>query len=92
MDPSRDRRISVHEDQAFFREVGGIWSSNFNFTYHGNPPEFGKMLVGKAVFSKARVIARLGIQTVHSSRFVPPADALITVGKLFHVGYWLTRT
>jgi type I restriction enzyme R subunit len=51
-----------------------------------------KALVGEAVFSKARVIARLGNQAVHSSRPVPPADALTAVGELFHVGFWLART
>ncbi|MCX5855828.1 MAG: DEAD/DEAH box helicase family protein, partial [Deltaproteobacteria bacterium] len=51
-----------------------------------------KALVGEAVFSKARVIARLGNQAVHSSRPVPPADALMAVSELFHVGYWLAHT
>ena len=51
-----------------------------------------KALVGEAVFSKARVIARLGNQAVHSSRPVPLADAMMAVTELFHVGYWLART
>ena len=51
-----------------------------------------KALAGEAVFNKARIIARLGNQAVHSPRPVPPADALTAVGELFHVGYWLART
>jgi type I restriction enzyme R subunit len=51
-----------------------------------------KALVGEAVFSKARVIARLGNQAVHSERPVAPGDALMAVSELFHVGYWLART
>jgi type I restriction enzyme R subunit len=51
-----------------------------------------KSLVGEAVFNKARIIARLGNQAVHSLRPVSPADALTAVGELFHVGYWLART
>lgn len=51
-----------------------------------------KELAGEAVFNKARIIARLGNQAVHSPRPVPPADALTAVGELFHVGYWLART
>lgn len=51
-----------------------------------------KVLVGEAVFNKARVITRLGNQAVHSSRPVPPADALMAISELFHIGYWLVRT
>ena len=51
-----------------------------------------KALVGEAVFSKARIIARLGNQAVHSLRPVLPGDALAAVSELFHVGYWLART
>jgi type I restriction enzyme R subunit len=51
-----------------------------------------KALAGEAVFNKARIIARLGNQAVHSPRPVPPADALTAVGELFHIGHWLART
>jgi type I restriction enzyme, R subunit len=44
------------------------------------------------VFNKARVIARLGNQAVHSHRPVQEIDALTAVRELFHVGYWLAHT
>ena len=34
------------------------------------------------MFNKARIIARLGNQAVHSPRPVPPVDALTTVGRV----------
>ena len=55
---------------------------------HG--PTF-KATVGEAVFSKARVIQRLGNDAVHSSRPVRQFDARTAVGELFHIGYWLAR-
>jgi type I restriction enzyme R subunit len=51
-----------------------------------------KATAGEAVFSKARVIATLGNQAVHSPRPVQPFDALTAVRELFHVSYWLART
>ena len=51
-----------------------------------------KQLAPEAVFSKVKVITRLGNQAVHSHRAVPPADAMAAVRELFHVAYWLART
>lgn len=51
-----------------------------------------KTTVGEAVFSKAKVITRLGNEAVHSSRPIQQSDALIAVRELFHVSYWLART
>jgi len=51
-----------------------------------------KALAGEAIFSKARVITKLGNQAVHSHRPVQPTDALTAVRELFHLGYWLVRT
>ena len=51
-----------------------------------------KALVGEAIFSKARVITRLGNQAVHSNRSIQQFDALTAVRELFHVGYWLAHT
>ena len=50
-----------------------------------------KAAVGEAIFSKARVIQRLGNDAVHSSRPVRQFDALTAVRELFHIGYWLAR-
>ncbi len=51
-----------------------------------------KTLVGEAIFSKARVITKLGNQAVHSHRQIQQFDALTAVRELFHVGFWLART
>lgn len=51
-----------------------------------------KTAAGEAVFNKARVIARIGNQAVHSPRPIQAEDALVAVRELFHVSYWLART
>ncbi|RKI74231.1 DUF4145 domain-containing protein [Corallococcus sp. AB049A] len=47
---------------------------------------------GDAVFTKARVITKLGNEAVHGHRPVRQYDALTSVRELFHVAYWLART
>jgi type I restriction enzyme, R subunit len=51
-----------------------------------------KVVAGEAVFNKARVIARLGNQAVHSHRPIAAADSLVAVRELFHFSYWLAHT
>ncbi len=51
-----------------------------------------KAVAGDAVFAKARLITQLGNQAVHSAKPIQPADAVVAVRELFHVGYWLART
>jgi type I restriction enzyme, R subunit len=51
-----------------------------------------KRVAGEAVFTKARIINRVGNQAVHSHRQVREEDALVAVRELFHVGYWLAHT
>jgi type I restriction enzyme R subunit len=51
-----------------------------------------KATAGEAVFSKARVITRLGNQAVHSHKPIPSTDAVVALRELFHVVYWLVRT
>jgi type I restriction enzyme R subunit len=51
-----------------------------------------KAAAGEAVFTKARVIAKLGNEAVHSHRPVRQYDALSVVRELFHVCYWLAHT
>jgi type I restriction enzyme, R subunit len=50
-----------------------------------------KQTAGEAVFTKARLIIKLGNQAVHSHRGIPDADSLTAVRELFHVGYWFAR-
>ena len=51
-----------------------------------------KAVTGEAVFSKARVITRLGNQAVHSHRPIATADAVVALRELFHFSYWLAHT
>jgi type I restriction enzyme R subunit len=54
-------------------------------------PSF-KKTAGEAVFTKARLIVKLGNQAVHSSAPIKQYDALVAVRELFHVCYWLAHT
>jgi type I restriction enzyme R subunit len=54
-------------------------------------PTFRKS-AGEAVFTKARLIVKLGNHAVHSHRPVQPYDAQVAVRELFHVAYWLAHT
>ena len=51
-----------------------------------------KKAAGDAVFTKARIIIKLGNEAVHSHRPVRQYDALNAVRELFHVAYWLAHT
>lgn len=54
-------------------------------------PSF-KTVAGDAVFTKARLIIKLGNQAAHSNRAIPQPDAIAAVRELFHVMYWLAHT
>ncbi len=54
-------------------------------------PSF-KRLVGEALFTKARLIIKIGNQAVHQNRAVPTNDAIVAVKELFHITYWLAHT
>jgi len=54
-------------------------------------PSF-RLVVGDALFTKAKLVKDLGNQAVHSTRKVMPADALVATRELFHICYWLART
>jgi type I restriction enzyme, R subunit len=51
-----------------------------------------KQVVGGAVFTKVRLIVKLGTQAVHSAVPNKQYDALILVEELFHVGYSRAHT
>ncbi len=53
-------------------------------------PSF-RAVTGDAVFNKARVIITLGNRAVHNHSPIPAADAVVAVGELFHVCYWLAH-
>lgn len=54
-------------------------------------PTFRKA-AGDAVFSKARVVMKLGNEAVHSQRPIRQYDAIASVRELFHFSYWFART
>lgn len=54
-------------------------------------PSF-RVVVGDAVFTKAKLIKDLGNLAVHSTRNILPLDAFTATRELFHVCYWLART
>lgn len=70
--------------------------SNLKLPYQDNlsalihEPTF-KVLVGEGIFSKTRVITKLGNQAVHSHRTVMSSDSLTSIRELFHVSYWLAH-
>lgn len=47
---------------------------------------------GEGIFTKARIIQRLGNEAVHSGRRIRPEEAAAVVQELFHIGFWLART
>jgi len=54
-------------------------------------PSF-KRLVGEGLFTKARLIIKIGNQAVHQNRAVPTNDAVVAIKELFHITYWLAHT
>jgi type I restriction enzyme R subunit len=54
-------------------------------------PSF-KRLVGEALFTKARLMIKIGNHAVHQNRAVPTNDAIVAVKELFHITYWLAHT
>ncbi len=51
-----------------------------------------KTAAGEIIFTKARLITKLGNQAVHGDKPVQQIDSLTAVRELFHVCYWLART
>lgn len=47
---------------------------------------------GRAIFTKAKLIIRIGNQAVHESRQISAKDATDAVRELFHLCFWLART
>jgi type I restriction enzyme R subunit len=51
-----------------------------------------RQTAGEAIFTKARIIQRLGNEAVHSKKAVKSEEALSSVQELFHIGFWLARS
>ncbi len=93
------RTACFHARRALELAVAWVYKhdSSLRLPYQDNlsalihEPTF-KTTAGEAVFNKARIIARIGNQAVHSPRPIQAEDALMAVRELFHVSYWLART
>lgn len=54
-------------------------------------PSF-KALVGEALFTKARIVIKLGNRAAHESKELSPREAEQAVTELFHLCFWLAAT
>lgn len=78
--------------QWVYRHDGGLtfpYDERISALIH--EPSF-QALVGPAVFTKLKLIIRIGNKAVHESRDTQPKEAADALGELFHVAYWLART
>ena len=85
------RTLELAVSWAYKHDVGLRLPYRDNLSALIHEPRF-KQAAGEAVFSKARVINRLGNCAVHSHRAVLEADARAALRELFHVAYWFART
>jgi len=85
----RSLELAVHWAFAHDRTLCLPYQDNLNALIH--EPTF-KQAAGNAVFTKARVIQRIGNEAVHSPKPVREAEAVTAVRELFHVCFWLART
>jgi type I restriction enzyme R subunit len=85
----RALELAVHWAFKHDPELRMPYQDNLSALIH--EPTF-KKTAGEAVFTKARVIVKLGNEAVHSHRPVRQYDALNAVRELFHVCYWLAHT
>jgi type I restriction enzyme, R subunit len=85
----RALELAVH--WAFKHDPGLKVPYQDNLSALIHEPTF-KKAAGEAVFTKARLIVKLGNHAVHSHSPVRQYDALSAVRELFHVAYWLAHT
>jgi len=84
----RALELAVEWAYRFDRQLSLPYDTNVSALVHA--PAF-RDAAGPAVFTKAKIIIRLGNQAVHN-RPVHQNDALGAVRELFHFGYWFART
>ncbi len=85
------RTVELLVQWAYTHDPGLKFPYQSNISALIHEPSFQK-LAGQAVFSKARVIIKIGNQAVHESRETKPAEAANAVRELFHLCFWLART
>ena len=85
----RALELAVHWAYKHDPELKLPYRDNLSALIH--EPTF-KKAAGEAVFTKARLIVKLGNHAVHSHTPVQQHDALAAARELFHVAYWLAHT
>lgn len=85
----RALELAVHWAFKYDPQLKLPYQDNLSALIH--EPTF-KKAAGDAVFTKARLIVKLGNHAVHSHAPVRQYDALSAVRELFHVAYWLAHT
>ncbi len=84
----RALELAVAWAYKFDRALKLPYQDNVSALIHG--PTF-KQLAGEAVFTKAKLIVKLGNDAVHSHRATAARDSLVAVKELFHFCYWFAR-
>ena len=84
----RTLELAARWAYKFDRALKLPYQDNLSALIH--EPRF-KQTAGEAVFIKAKLINKRGNDAVHSHRDVSEADAVSTVGELFHFCYWFAR-
>ncbi|RFZ81524.1 DUF4145 domain-containing protein [Shinella sp. WSJ-2] len=85
------RTVELAVQWAYTHDPGLKFPYQSNISALIHEPSFQK-IAGQAVFSKARVIIKIGNQAVHESRETKVAEAANAVRELFHLCFWLART
>ncbi|MCA1298066.1 DEAD/DEAH box helicase family protein [Stappia indica] len=85
------RTLEIAVKWAFKNDASLRFPYQDNLSALVHEPSF-KAAMGDAVFTKAKLIIRIGNRAVHEARDIPQRDARQAVKELFHVCYWLART
>lgn len=84
----RSLEMAVQWAFKFDRALKLPYQENISSLIH--EPTF-KHTAGEAVFTKAKVIIKLGNLAVHNNRPIPERDSRQAVTELFHFCYWFAR-
>lgn len=85
------RTLEIAVKWAFKNDASLRFPYQDNLSALVHEPTF-KAAMGNAVFTKAKLIIRIGNRAVHEARDIPQRDAQQAATELFHVCFWLART
>ncbi len=85
------RTLEIAVKWAFKNDASLRFPYQDNLSALVHEPSF-KAATGEAVFTKAKLIIRIGNRAVHEAREIPQRDAQQAVKELFHVCFWLARS